>query len=142
MEGGRFRASRIYGGNRGNDQRDRIRILERTTLRPGREHVHCRRSRKVLGFAAARRLNENTIERSGIIVLESATGKGIGIRVIEKVISSAREVGFRQIVVRIEVLTKGRSAFTRRWALRRLGRQQRVLKAQMLTWVVLEKALQ
>lgn len=32
----------------------------------------------VLGFAATRKIDENSLELSGLILLESATGKGLG----------------------------------------------------------------
>jgi ribosomal protein S18 acetylase RimI-like enzyme len=56
----------------------------------------------VTAFAATRRIDESTLELSGIIVLESATGRGIGTKLLEGVKSWAVEKGYRGILVKTE----------------------------------------
>ena len=97
---------------------------------------------KVLGFAATRKIDENIIELSGIIVAESAAGKGIGTRLIEKVISSARQVGFRQIVVKTEVLNKRAIGFYKKMGLAEVGKTTESVEGTSVDVVVLKKALQ
>lgn len=61
---------------------------------------------KVLGFAGTRNTDREAIERSGIIVLESATGNGFGTQLIERAVSSARQTSFHRMVVKTEVVNK------------------------------------
>jgi ribosomal protein S18 acetylase RimI-like enzyme len=96
---------------------------------------------KILGFAATRRIDEITIELSGIIVLESATGKGIGTELFEKVISSANHVGFRKIVVKTEVLNQRAIAFYKKMGLAEVGKTREDVEGRSVDVVILEKAL-
>jgi ribosomal protein S18 acetylase RimI-like enzyme len=97
---------------------------------------------KVLGFAGTRKIDENAIELSGIIVLESATGKGVGTRLVEKVISSARQAGFRKVVVKTEVLNKRAIGFYKKMGLAEVGKTTEVVEGMTIDVVVMEKGLQ
>ena len=97
---------------------------------------------RVLGFAATRKIDENTIELSGIIVLESAAGIGIGTQLIEKVISSARQVGFRKIVVKTEVLNKRAISFYKKMGLAEVSKTTENVEGTSVDVVVLEIPLQ
>jgi N-acetylglutamate synthase-like GNAT family acetyltransferase len=96
---------------------------------------------KILGFAATRRIDENTIELSGIIVLESATGKGIGTELVKKVISSASQVGFRKIVVKTEVFNQRAIGFYTKMGFAEVGKTSENVEGTSVDVVVLEKAL-
>lgn len=58
---------------------------------------------EVVGFASNRRLDEEAVELSGIVVLESMTGKGIGGRLLDTAVRDATEDGFEQMLVKTEV---------------------------------------
>jgi ribosomal protein S18 acetylase RimI-like enzyme len=96
---------------------------------------------KVLGFASTRKTDERTLELSGIIVLESATGKGIGTLLIEKAISSARQGGFRKIVVKTEVLNKRAISFYKKKGFAEVGKTTENVEGKAVDAMVLEKAL-
>jgi len=56
----------------------------------------------ILGFSTIRKLEGRGAELSGIVVLESATGKGIGTRLLRKAMEGARRRGFGSILVKTE----------------------------------------
>ena len=96
----------------------------------------------VLGFAATRRIDEDTVELSGIIVLDSATGKGIGTQLFEKVLYSAREVGFHKIVVKTEIVNRRAIAFYKKMGLEEVGKTTENVEGTSVDVVVLEKAIE
>jgi len=96
---------------------------------------------KILGFAATRKIDENTIELSGIIVLESATGKGVGTKLFEKVILSAIQVGFRKIVVKTEVANQRAISFYKKMGLAQVGETRENVEGRGVDVVILEKTL-
>ena len=57
---------------------------------------------KVVGFASNRKVDEETVELSGIVVLESVTGRGIGSQLLDSAVKAAADDGFSQIVVKTE----------------------------------------
>jgi len=61
---------------------------------------------KSRGFAATRKIDRDSIELSGIIMIASETGKGFGSQLIEKAIASARGAGFHKMVVKTESQNK------------------------------------
>jgi ribosomal protein S18 acetylase RimI-like enzyme len=97
---------------------------------------------RVIGFAATRRINENSEELSGIVVLESATGKGLGTRLVERVLSDVREAGFQKIVVKTEVANHRALGFYRKIGLIEVGRSAERVKDTAVHVVILEKSLQ
>ena len=96
---------------------------------------------RILGFASTRKIDELTLELSGIIVLESATGRGIGTLLIEKAISAARQWGFRKIVVKTEVLNKRAISFYKKMGLAEIDKTTENVEGKAVDAVVLEKAL-
>jgi ribosomal protein S18 acetylase RimI-like enzyme len=96
---------------------------------------------RILGFAATRKIDEDAIELSGIIVLESATRKGIGTDLFEKVVSSARHDGFCKIVVETEVLNQRAISFYKKRGLSEVGKSRENVEGTSVDLVVLEKIL-
>jgi len=96
---------------------------------------------KVLGFAGTRKADENALELSGIIVLESATGKGVGTLLVEKATSSARRVGFRKIMVKTEFLNRRAINFYKKMGFVEVGKTTENVEGTGVDVVVLEKAL-
>jgi len=96
---------------------------------------------KILGFAATRRIDENTIELSGIIILESATGRGIGTSLFAKVISSANQFGFSKIMVKTEALNQRAISFYKKMGLAEVDKRREIVEGGGVDVVVLEKTL-
>jgi len=61
---------------------------------------------EVVGFASNRKVDDETVELSGIVVLESMTGKGIGSRLIDSAVKAAADDGFSQLVVKTEIFNE------------------------------------
>jgi ribosomal protein S18 acetylase RimI-like enzyme len=57
---------------------------------------------RVVGFASNRMAGDGLVELSGIVVLESLTGVGIGGRLLEHSIEAAKEDGCTEMVVKTE----------------------------------------
>ena len=59
--------------------------------------------RRIIGFASVRRVEAREAELSGIAVLESATGRGVGTRLLRKALDAARKRGFNSVLAKTEV---------------------------------------
>ena len=57
---------------------------------------------RVIGFAATTRIDDETVELAGIIVLQSMLGRGIGSSLVEATTPACRNEGYRRIIVRTE----------------------------------------
>jgi ribosomal protein S18 acetylase RimI-like enzyme len=71
-------------------------------------------SAQVVGFAATRRIDEETVELAGIIVLGRAKGRGVGSRLVEAAIDGARDGGYGRMIVRTETTNDTAQAFYHR----------------------------
>ena len=61
---------------------------------------------EVIGFATNTNVNDEAIELSGIIVLESMTGHGVGTALLQSAISRAKSDGASYLVVQTEQTNK------------------------------------
>lgn len=95
----------------------------------------------VLGFAATKKIDEDTIELSGIMVLESVTRKGVGTVLFERVMLAAMQGGFRKIVVKTETINQRAISFYQKRGLCEVGRTREDVGAAKVDLVVLEKIL-
>lgn len=57
---------------------------------------------EAVGFSSNGRVDDETVELSGIVVLESATGRGIGSQLLESARDAAVEDGYRRMLVKTE----------------------------------------
>ncbi len=57
-------------------------------------------------FSGNRRVDDETVELSGIVVIESMTGRGVGSMLLEAARSAAREEGYRRMLVRTEAFNE------------------------------------
>lgn len=71
-------------------------------------------SERVVGFCSVRKTREREVELSGIIVLNSTRGKGIGTRLLRKVIESAKRRGSTLMLVKTEVVNERALGFYRK----------------------------
>lgn len=58
---------------------------------------------RILGFASLATAGHDEAELSGIVVLRSTSGKGIGTRLLQKACRVAANLGFRRLSVKTEV---------------------------------------
>jgi ribosomal protein S18 acetylase RimI-like enzyme len=96
---------------------------------------------RVLGFAATRSIDQDALELTGIIVLEDASGKGIGAQLVKEVVSSARKASFRRIVVKTEVLNKRAISFYKKMGLSEIGEAQERVEDIEIDVMILEKII-
>jgi ribosomal protein S18 acetylase RimI-like enzyme len=68
---------------------------------------------KVIGFSSVRRVDQRQAELSGIVVLERATGRGVGSRLLRKSLEGARKRGFNTIIAKTEVANERAIRFYR-----------------------------
>jgi ribosomal protein S18 acetylase RimI-like enzyme len=61
---------------------------------------------RIVGFASVRRLGKTNAELSGIVVLKTMSGKGIGTRLVRKACETARRQGYRNVIVKTEAFNK------------------------------------
>lgn len=57
---------------------------------------------RVVGFAADRRVDAETVELAGLIVLQSMAGRGIGRALVERMVATARAAGHVKMIVHTE----------------------------------------
>jgi ribosomal protein S18 acetylase RimI-like enzyme len=101
-----------------------------------------REKKRVLGFAATRRIDQARIELSGMIVLESATGRGIGTQLVKRVLSAARQAGFETIVVKTETANERAINFYKKMGLKEIGTAREPVDGTSVDVTLLEKELQ
>jgi ribosomal protein S18 acetylase RimI-like enzyme len=97
---------------------------------------------KVLGLAATRRIDAVSVELSGMVVLESATGRRLGTILAKKVLADMRQAGFRKVVVKTEAVNQRAIQFYNKMGLREVGRGCEQVEENRVDVVILEKALQ
>ncbi len=61
---------------------------------------------EILGFASLRRKGDGTAELSGIVVLESAAGRGLGTKLVRKACQTAMKLGFERLTVKTEAFNQ------------------------------------
>ena len=96
---------------------------------------------RVVGFAATRRVNETTLELSGLIVLQTQAGRGIGTRLAEKAASDARLAGYRRLIVKTETGNQPALKFYKKLGLSETGTEEESVEGTKVSVVVLEKTL-
>lgn len=66
---------------------------------------------RVVGFSSTKRTSEDTVELSGIVVLQSHSGQGIGTALVENAMAAARVDGHRVMIVKTETTNDRARAF-------------------------------
>lgn len=69
---------------------------------------------KIVGFASVRKVGEGEGELSGMSVLESARGRGVGSRLLRKTLETARRRGFGSILAKTELANERAINFYRK----------------------------
>jgi ribosomal protein S18 acetylase RimI-like enzyme len=68
--------------------------------------VVAERGEEILGFASVRAIGKGDAELSGIVVLEGASGMGLGTKLIGKACETAVKLGSERLIVRTEVFNQ------------------------------------
>ena len=71
---------------------------------PNTRIVIAERRGEIMGFASIRRTGKKEAELSGVVVLESESGRGVGSRLVRKACNAALGVGVVLLTVKTEVL--------------------------------------
>ncbi len=78
-------------------------FLAKRLTSPNTQIVVAEEGNEIVGFSSTRRMDARTAELSGIVVLESATGRGIGTKLLRKSLDGARRRRFHSVIVKTEV---------------------------------------
>jgi len=96
---------------------------------------------RVLGFASLKRIEPGATELSGIIVLQSLVGRGIGTELFVKAREFAAAEGYHRVVVRTEVLNKTAIAFYRKLGFVKAKETVEDVEGTKVRLVVLQRSL-
>ncbi len=99
---------------------------------PDRRMFLARRDGTMVGFSSSRRLTAETVELSGVVVLQSKVGMGIGTPLVEAAIESARRIGFRRMMVSTETDNESALRFYRSLGFTVTGASETQVAAEVL----------
>jgi diamine N-acetyltransferase len=77
-------------------------FLTKRLMSPSVKMMVAEQGDRVVGFSSVRTLQGRAAELSGIVVLESATGMGIGTRLLRKSVEDAKRRGLARLQVKTE----------------------------------------
>ncbi len=66
---------------------------------------------RVVGFAATKRIDIDTVELAGIIVLPSYAGRGVGTELVHEALRATKDESYRSMIVRTETTNDSARAF-------------------------------
>jgi ribosomal protein S18 acetylase RimI-like enzyme len=89
-------------------------------------------ARRVVGFAATKRICDDSVELSGIIVLESQAGLGIGTALVEAGMAAARQDGYREMIVKTETTNARARTFYERTGFHAVGVESEQVGADLV----------
>jgi ribosomal protein S18 acetylase RimI-like enzyme len=89
-------------------------FLMRRLATPTIQMMVAEEERRIIGFSSMRRVGAREAELLGITVLEIATGKGVGTRLLRKALDAARKRGFNSVRVKTEVTNERAINFYRK----------------------------
>lgn len=95
--------------------------------------------RTVLGFAATARVDRRSVELTGLVLLPGQSGRGIGGRLLEAALRSARDGGFRQLTVRTELTNEAALRFYDRHGFVPLGTAVQVIETSRIPVALLAR---
>jgi ribosomal protein S18 acetylase RimI-like enzyme len=78
---------------------------------PDRRMFLVREDGRVVGFAATKRIDPETVELAGIIVLPSCAGRGVGTALVDEALGRAKDERYRTMIVRTETTNHSARAF-------------------------------
>lgn len=96
---------------------------------------------ELVGFAVLRRQAGDFFELSGIAVLESVTGRGIGSRLATKACDAARKLGATKVVVKTEAFNARAVAFYKKLGFLEASRTTQKVGRRRVPLQILERRL-
>jgi len=98
---------------------------------------------RIIGFASLRENEEDKekIELSGIIVLSGYEGKGIGTSLYQEALRTAKDLGFRRMVVKTETFNERAIGFYKKLGFIERGTKVETIDGTNVSLVVLEAIL-
>jgi ribosomal protein S18 acetylase RimI-like enzyme len=108
---------------------------------PRARMVLAHESGEVVGLASLRMDGKGRAELSGIVVLQGATGKGVGTRLLRKAEAYAWGAGVRELVVKTETFNARAVGFYEKNGFSRARRATEMVGRTKVPLVVLEKRL-
>jgi ribosomal protein S18 acetylase RimI-like enzyme len=97
--------------------------------------------RRILGFASLRFMGQGKAELSGIVVLQSESGRGLGTRLLRKASDSAVRLGFRTLMARTEVVNRRAIGFYKKHGFTETAKATEKVGRMKVPVQVLEKRL-
>lgn len=97
--------------------------------------------RRLVGFSSVRKVEARKGEVSGVVVLESHTGRGLGTRLLRKSLEAARKQGIDSIVVKTDLRNERAVRFFKKSGFTESGKVAGRLGGSRVELRVLEKRL-
>jgi len=88
-------------------------FLKRRLTTPAIQMMVAEEGGKIIGFSSVRRVDKSHAELSGIVVLEHATGRGVGSRLLRKSLEGARKRGASTLIAKTDAANEGAVRFYR-----------------------------
>jgi len=118
-----------------------VEFLTQRLHSPNVRIVVAEKDRKVLGFASVRAKAKREGELSGIVVLESAAGVGIGTKLLRKASEAATKMGAEHLTVRTEAVNQRAIRFYKKNGFTESGKAFEKVGRAKVPLMVLEKRL-
>ena len=116
-------------------------FLTKRLSSPSTKIVIAEREGRILGFASIRGVNQWEAELSGIVVLESESGRGFGTRLVRKACDAAVKLGCTRLTVKTEVVNARAIGFYRKNGFVEVRRRTEKVGRTMVPVVVLVRRL-
>lgn len=95
----------------------------------------------IVGFSSLKRVDSGTAELSGIVVLQSLVGRGLGTELFEKARAFAATEGYVRMVVKTEVINDRAIAFYKKLGFIETARVAEDVEGTEVRLLVLERSL-
>jgi ribosomal protein S18 acetylase RimI-like enzyme len=89
-------------------------FLKKRLATPTIQMMVAEEERRIIGFSSMRKAEAREAELSGIAVLKSATGRGVGSRLLRKALDASRKRGFNSVRVKTEATNERAISFYRK----------------------------
>jgi ribosomal protein S18 acetylase RimI-like enzyme len=97
--------------------------------------------RTVLGFASIRVIGKREGELSGVVVLESASGRGLGTKLVRRASETAGNLGLERLTVKTEAANQRAIRFYKKSGFTESGRTSEKVGRVRASLMILEKKL-
>ena len=116
-------------------------LIQRIT-NPKNRILIAERNGRVLGFASLRTMGRERGELSGIVILQSESGKGLGTRLVKRGSKMATRIGIKRLIVKTEVFNERAIAFYKKNGFAETRKENEKVGRKQVPVQVLAKRLQ